>query len=444
MAELGLIVIGLWVLGIYLLLRAGSPPQKTPEEQKEERLETQKLIREAAASAKSCDVPLTDVMREWFPELGEEHWEAVLNPVWYTTEAAEETRESVLETVPDSGPDPDLALYLDGLDKPEPHEYWLRRQHEWVLERRLECEHFPGKKSARKRLKEAEGWMERVVLSLLHHYRESIWRDLMAAIDGELGDPSPAYELLRSIAHSYEYHETDNSFTPLPLSAEVTREFGDVTEEDRDFVSDHFVSSFSTYDADQELKAKGVDLLTKEGRLLARQLYRQYRAKQEELVDLFRNRRVRERLATKRAQLGGVPSQPEEETAEAATVRGERFERHVADVLSAEWPEFECQHLGKHKQTERGIDLLFLGANGERIGVQCKQHAQAREPSYQEWQSFLGGCTFHKIPEGSRVFVTTGTLSIRQRQEAKKLGVVVFYKDELAHMAEEHGIEPWS
>ena len=135
---------------------------------------------------------------------------------------------------------------------------------------------------------------------------------------------------------------------------------------------------------------------------------------------------------------------PEEEVLEAATLRGERFEHHVSDVLRAEWPEFEFQHLGKHKQTERGIDLLFLGPNGERIGVQCKQHAEAREPSYREWQSFLGGCTFHKIPEGSRVFVTTGTLSIRQRQEAKKLGVVVFYKDELAQMAEEHGIEPWN
>lgn len=93
---------------------------------------------------------------------------------------------------------------------------------------------------------------------------------------------------------------------------------------------------------------------------------------------------------------------------------------------------------------ERGIDLLLVRPNGKRMGVQCKQHAQAREPSYREWQSFLGGCTFHRIPEGSRVFATTGTLSIRQRQEAKKLDVVVFYNDELAQMAEEHRIEPWS
>jgi hypothetical protein len=125
------------------------------------------------------------------------------------------------------------------------------------------------------------------------------------------------------------------------------------------------------------------------------------------------------------------------------TVRGEMFEKHVGEILSAEWQGFECQHLGKHKRTERGIDLLFLGPNGEKIGVQCKQHADTREPSYDEWQSFLGGCTFHKIPEGSRVFVTTGTLTVRQIKEAKELGVVVFYKDELAQMAQEHSIEPW-
>ena len=85
-----------------------------------------------------------------------------------------------------------------------------------------------------------------------------------------------------------------------------------------------------------------------------------------------------------------------------------------------------------------------MSPEGERIGVQCKLHADTNAPSYREWQSFLGGCTFHQIPEGHRAFVTTGKLTTAQRVEAKKLGVVVFYKDELARIAEEHGIEPWS
>ena len=157
-------------------------------------------------------------------------------------------------------------------------------------------------------------------------------------------------------------------------------------------------------------------------------------------VARFRDFETSRHLARKRALFSGSPEADEE----AATVRGERFERYVAKVLSAEWRGFECQHLGQYKQTERGIDLLFVGPNGELRGVQCKQHAEARVPSYQEWQSFLGGCTFHQIPDGSRVFVTTGTLSIRQQQEARKLGVIVFYKDELAQIAEEHGIEAWS
>jgi hypothetical protein len=320
----------------------------------------------------------------------------------------------------------------------------LRLHYGKVLKRRLECKDFPDQAAPRERLKKDEDEMRSWAEGLVFFLRGSIWRDVMAKVDPERDEHlDRALGLIDSI-NLVEPESTEDSIRWVPISREVIQEFGNITDEDRELVGSNLPSCFWTPGADKELAAKGADLLTEEGQAHAAQLYRRFRAEQEEFVDHFRNRRVRERLAAKRAQLGGAPPQTEEETLEAAAVRGERFERHVADVLSAEWPEFECQHLGRHKQTERGIDLLFLGPNGERIGVQCKQHAEVRQPSYQEWQSFLGGCTFHEIPEGSRVFVTTGTLTVRQIQEAKKLGVAVFYKDELAEMATEHEIEPWS
>ena len=231
-------------------------------------------------------------------------------------------------------------------------------------------------------------------------------------------------------------------------------ELGQLTEADYEFLSKHrdVLRDDDDYDDlldyDDFLDKLKAYPRTDEGRLRVTEMFRERRQKQRELMDKLRNPAFRARLAdfekglgAKRAAILGAASGANDDVAN--TVRGERFERHVAEVLAAEWPNFECQHLGKHKRTERGIDLLFLGPNGERIGVQCKQHAEGREPSYQEWQSFLGGCTFHEIREGSRVVVTTGTLTVRQRQEAKKLGVEVFYKDELAQMAEEHGIDPW-
>jgi hypothetical protein len=218
-------------------------------------------------------------------------------------------------------------------------------------------------------------------------------------------------------------------------------EHQDVFREDDD-LHDDFV-----YDYDAGLRLDAYPR-TERGRHRFAELFRERRRKQRELMDKLRNPGYRARLGNlkegleaKRAGILTTASGADDDVAN--TVRGEMFEKHVAEVLSAEWQGFECQHLGKHKRTERGIDLLFLGPNGEKIGVQCKQHADTREPSYDEWQSFLGGCTFHKIPEGSRVFVTTGTLTVRQIKEAKELGVVVFYKDELAQMAQEHSIEPW-
>jgi hypothetical protein len=439
------------VLVVALFLKERSRKQGNPKAQgafeklpEEEQQDIRIRIRKATATVKSEDAPLADLMREWFPGLGEEHWEAVLNPIRMTHEIAESIRADAQEMAPASGLVPDYQSGLDHLEDPDPQERLLRYNYRDVLELRLECEDFPDQAAPRERLKEAEDKMRSFAEALVFQLRESIWRDVMPKVDDGLEDLDRALGLIESIGLC-EWESTKDSIRYLPISQEVIQEFGNITDEDRElagFSGD--LAIFNTSAANKELEAKGVDLLTEEGQAHAAQLYRQFRAEQTEFLDHFRNRRVRQRLAAKRAQLGMSPSQAEEEAPEAATVRGERFERHVNDVLSAEWPEFECEHLGKHKQTERGIDLLFLGPNGERIGVQCKQHAEAREPSYQEWQSFLGGCAFHKIPEGSRVFVTTGTLSIRQRQEAKKLGVIVFYKDELAEMATEHEIEPWS
>jgi hypothetical protein len=433
-------------MGVYLLLGKASPSPKTPEEQEEERLGIQRGVREATASIKSEDVPIAEIMREWFPGLDEEYWGTLLNPIKYTAQEVKDYVAHYRETVTDwEGIEDYLAGIEHEAEHGDPQEWRLRSYYRSVLLARLECENFPSQESSQTQLKKAEDEMRSFVEELLFFLRQSYWKKIITAADEELGRPDPAIQTIRSLTLGQEVNG-EGTWRRDPPIEEAIREFGEITEEDYDFLDSHPVpSTFFIRHGEEQLKERGVNLLSEEGRTEAAQIYREFRAEQDAYVDRFRNRRLRDRLAAKRARLGvSSPVAAAEELSEAATIRGERFEQHVANVLSAEWPELECQHLGKVKQTERGIDLLFVGPNGERVGVQCKQHADSREPSYQEWQSFLGGCTFHEIPEGSRVFVTTGTISVRQRQEAKKLGIVVFYKDELAEMASEHGIEPWS
>ena len=358
------------------------------------------------ALAKASSVPYSAILREWAPEMRQEHCDSWGD--WYHED-------------------------LEGVGG-------LRRRYRQIVGCRLECEFSPQDASAPARLRGAEDDMRAYVAKLTEHLRLKIWLQLRDYIDDELGPPADILWKIRSLY----FHLTDHDYPYDPKSdyhRNLITELGGFTAEDVEFLrSREHLFCFDWQDA---LEAAGIDLLTEQGPSLAAQAYRDFRAEQDLIVDYFLAMRLREHLKGKRAQVGAAFPPAEEETAEAATIRGERFERHVAEVLSAEWPELKCQHLGTNKRTERGIDLLFTGSNGERIGVQCKQHAGSREPSYQEWQSFLGGCTFHKIPEGSQVFVTTGTISVKQRQEAKKLGVVVFYKDEFAAMASEHGIEPW-
>ncbi len=269
---------------------------------------------------------------------------------------------------------------------------------------------------------------------------EQAIRDLSALrldIDKEYDRPDPIISALGEVYWRLEKGEGIRDLTGP--EEELTKRYGLLTEEDLDVIA--------RSEAWDYLDDPHTMSLTDEGYAEVKEHMRRQRVAELALIEYFEDKKGRKQLDRKRATLRSLsPSLSEDdlESTEAATVRGERFERHVAEVLGAEWPDFECQHLGTHKRTERGIDLLFVSPEGERIGVQCKLHADTNAPSYREWQSFLGGCTFHQIPEGHRAFVTTGKLTTAQRVEAKKLGVVVFYKDELARIAEEHGIEPWS
>lgn len=134
-----------------------------------------------------------------------------------------------------------------------------------------------------------------------------------------------------------------------------------------------------------------------------------------------------------------------EQSAPAATARGDAFEQYFIRVLRAAYANYAWYHQGRDKRRERGVDFVGnrLGdARGEpsSIGVQVKFHSKNNAPTEREWLKFLAGCFSRRLD--AAVFVTTGKLTGEQRREAQEARVVVIEgRDEVTRLASQHGID---
>jgi hypothetical protein len=131
-----------------------------------------------------------------------------------------------------------------------------------------------------------------------------------------------------------------------------------------------------------------------------------------------------------------------ENVVSAEAVQDLQYEQYILSLFKKVRPESSWEHLGKHKHSEMGMDILGeanISGKHHKIGIQVKCYEEDNYVSNEDWKNFLAGCTIHRVTEA--YFITTGRIGKAHREQSMMAGISLWTQEQVNDQADRFSIE---